>query len=165
MKPERWQLVKEILEETLDAKEDQRAAFLAKRCAGDLDLRKEVEALLAADERASDFLTLTAVAQSGMLPRGEAIGPYRIVRLIGEGGMGEVYEAEQGKPVRRRVALKLVKLGMDTRQIVARFDADHPDAVFRVLADSTRGRKQAMRRCASRQTPRARRGARASSPT
>ncbi len=51
------------------------------------------------------------------------IGPYRILQLVGEGGMGEVYEAEQQKPIRRRVALKIIKAGMDSKQVVARFEA------------------------------------------
>jgi non-specific serine/threonine protein kinase/serine/threonine-protein kinase len=52
------------------------------------------------------------------------IGPYRLLQKVGEGGMGEVYEAEQEKPVRRRVALKVIKPGMDSRQVLARFDAE-----------------------------------------
>ena len=55
---------------------------------------------------------------------GTVIGPYRLVRRLGEGGMGEVFEAEQTEPIRRRVALKVIKQGMDTRAVVARFDAE-----------------------------------------
>jgi serine/threonine protein kinase/tetratricopeptide (TPR) repeat protein len=124
MKADRWQVVKAVLDEVLEAEEGGRESLLAERCAGDPDLRREVEALLAADERATDFLRTVTPPAPGALPQGEEIGPYRIVRLIGEGGMGEVYEAEQAKPVRRRVALKFVKLGMDTRQVVARFDTE-----------------------------------------
>ena len=61
-------------------------------------------------------------------PRGQAvterIGPYRLLRVIGEGGMGIVYEAEQETPVRRKVALKLIKWGMDTREVIARFESE-----------------------------------------
>ena len=52
------------------------------------------------------------------------IGPYRLVQKLGEGGMGEVWLAEQSEPVRRRVALKMIKLGMDTEQVIARFEAE-----------------------------------------
>src|SRR3989442_15906231 len=55
---------------------------------------------------------------------GQKIGPYRIVQLLGEGGMGAVYLAEQVQPIRRRVALKIIKLGMDTREVIARFESE-----------------------------------------
>ena len=69
-----------------------------------------------------DDETLGKPGRSADLP--ERIGPYRILAQIGEGGMGVVYLAEQTKPVRRRVALKLIKLGMDTKQFIARFEAE-----------------------------------------
>ena len=65
----------------------------------------------------------TAAAESGV-PAAEPIGGYRILRKLGEGGMGEVYEGEQQHPVRRKVALKLIKWGMDTKQVVARFESE-----------------------------------------
>ncbi len=66
--------------------------------------------------------TETARPQSPIPP--ERIGPYRLLQKLGEGGMGEVYEAEQEKPVRRKVALKIIKPGMDSRQVLARFEAE-----------------------------------------
>src|SRR5687767_4885191 len=69
--------------------------------------------------------TLIATARSVFKPP-EQIGPYRIARLLGEGGMGAVYLAEQSEPIRRSVALKLIKLGMDTHEVVVRFEADVP---------------------------------------
>ncbi len=65
-----------------------------------------------------------AVADDQLLEQPTQIGPYRILRLLGEGGMGVVYDAEQTKPIKRRVALKLMKIGMDTKEVVARFDAE-----------------------------------------
>ncbi len=66
----------------------------------------------------------TTMAQDAQLDAQEVIGPYRILQKIGEGGMGDVYLAEQIEPVRRRVALKTIKHGMDTKQVVARFESE-----------------------------------------
>jgi non-specific serine/threonine protein kinase/serine/threonine-protein kinase len=103
-----------------------RAAFLAEACGADASLRSEVESLLAADPgRAGGFgstLTATFAARPEFLREGEVVGPYRVGELIGEGGMGEIYRAEQLRPLRREVALKVVKAGMDTRQILRRFE-------------------------------------------
>src|ERR1017187_2673909 len=124
----------------------QRAACLDHACAGDAALRQRVEELLQAGDAAGDFLENPAAApaaQTGTGPPpvvpseklGECIGRYKLLQQIGEGGCGVVYMAEQEEPVRRRVALKVIKLGMDTRQVVARFEAerqtlalmDHPN--------------------------------------
>jgi serine/threonine protein kinase/tetratricopeptide (TPR) repeat protein len=118
---------------------EQRAAYLDQACAGDPALRRGVEALLGALERAGGFLTQPAVTVPGDAPitekAGDRIGRYKLLQEIGEGGCGVVYMAEQEDPVRRRVALKVIKLGMDTKQVVARFEAerqalalmDHPN--------------------------------------
>ncbi|MGE3819276.1 MAG: protein kinase [Isosphaeraceae bacterium] len=120
---------------------DQRRELLDRECADDAALRAEVECLLDADAQASGFLDRPAdglgVARGlGDLPDqeivpprsvervGSAIGPYRLLRQIGEGGMGTVFLAEQAEPIRREVALKVVKPGMDTRQVIARFEAE-----------------------------------------
>ena len=119
----------------------ERAAYLAKECGADADLRARVEAMLRDAEAAEDFFSdkenaLAEAADTSMKEGpGTVIGLYKLLQKIGEGGMGEVYMAEQCEPVIRKVALKIIKLGMDTRQVVARFEAerqalammDHPN--------------------------------------
>jgi non-specific serine/threonine protein kinase/serine/threonine-protein kinase len=137
MTPERWQRVEELYHAALARSESDPAAFLADACAGDEALRREVESLLAQPAAAEAFLAgpaaliaaqlvsdsrTTAAAPS--LPAGTVIGPYHLLQLIGHGGMGEVWQAEQKQPVRRRVAVKLIKAGMDTREVVARFESE-----------------------------------------
>jgi serine/threonine protein kinase/Tfp pilus assembly protein PilF len=111
---------------------DRRAAFLDGACAGEATLREEVESLLAAQESAGDFLgaitiddaRTKTIAPPSTVAIGTRIGRYRLVSLLGEGGFGIVYHARQEGPVRRDVALKLVKPGMDSRQVLARFAAE-----------------------------------------
>jgi hypothetical protein len=119
-----------------------RAAYLHEACGDNTQLRSEVEALLAAHERLP--AAASAVGLEGELtldppilltPPGTVIGRYKLLEPIGEGGYGVVFMAEQTSPVHRKVALKIVKAGMDTRQIIARFEAerqalalmDHPN--------------------------------------
>ena len=126
--------------EISDPKE--RAAYLDRVCGDNDKLRAEVEALLHADAEAGDFLEsppvgpdVTVNASPRIEGPGTRIGRYELLELIGEGGMGLVYLAEQKEPVKRRVALKIIKPGMDTRQVIARFEAerqalavlDHPN--------------------------------------
>src|SRR6266404_1918624 len=118
----------------------ERAAFLDRACARNALLRAEVEALLQAHQKPQRLL------DAPLSPRrtidepvrerpGTVIGPYKLLEQIGEGGFGVVFMAEQHHPVRRKVALKVLKPGMDTRQVVARFEAerqalalmDHPN--------------------------------------
>lgn len=113
---------------------EEREAYLARACGGDADLKGRVLALLRAHERAEVTLGAGDDADESARP-GAPIGPYRLLQRIGEGGMGTVYQAEQTEPVRRTVALKVVKAGMDSRQVLARFQAerqalalmDHPN--------------------------------------
>jgi serine/threonine protein kinase len=107
---------------------EQRQRYLEEACRGDVDLRGEVEALLNAAAEGQDMFgpCEQAGAQSAALVEeaGSVIGGYKLLQKIGEGGMGVVYMAEQEQPVRRKVALKIIKLGMDTRQVIARFEAE-----------------------------------------
>src|SRR5262245_34948078 len=108
----------------------ERAAFLDRTCGGDHALRAAVEALLRARERSGDLLDLpensaVTVDELSVAERPRmVVGAYRLLEEIGEGGFGVVYLAEQTQPVRRKVALKILKPGMDTRQVVARFEAE-----------------------------------------
>ncbi len=111
----------------------ERQEYLDDVCAGDAELRAEVESLLQASVRAGSFLESPVLAprlvhasdeQSISERAGTVIGPYKLLEQIGEGGFGVVFMAEQMQPVRRKVALKVLKPGMDTRQIVARFEAE-----------------------------------------
>jgi hypothetical protein len=133
-----------------------RAAFLDGACQGDPDLRQRLDALLAAHEAPGETFATAAPAAGGTLKVdfadapdeavGQTLGRYKLLERLGEGGCGVVYVAEQTEPVRRRVALKVIKLGMDTKQVVARFEAerqalammDHPN-IAKVLNAGTTG--------------------------
>jgi serine/threonine protein kinase len=108
----------------------ERATFLDQVCAGDSALRQRIERLLARHQQAGSFLESPAAPRlspddelSSEGP-GTRIGPYKLLQQIGEGGMGTVYMAEQEEPVRRKVALKIIKPGMDSAQVIARFEAE-----------------------------------------
>ncbi len=123
---------REIFIDALARDPGDRGAFLADVCAGNEALRRRVEDLLASHEQATGFLEVPAVQQ--MIPGdysspiaeapGSIVGRYKLLEKIGEGGMGIVYMAEQQTPVRRKVALKIVKPGMDSAQVIARFEAE-----------------------------------------
>jgi WD40 repeat protein/serine/threonine protein kinase len=108
-----------------------RAAFLDEACNGNAALRVEVDGLLEAHEQAGGFLRAPAPAPAittpGAAPAegpGTRIGPYKLLQQLGEGGMGVVYMAEQEEPIRRRVAMKIIKPGMDSAQVFARFEVE-----------------------------------------
>ena len=130
-----------------------RSAFLDRACGHDAALRRSLDSLLKAHGRAGDFLEVPAGAAAATLDSappaerpGVTIGRYKLLQEIGEGGMGVVYMAEQREPVRRKVALKVIKPGMDSRDvIVARFEAerqalalmDHPNVAHVLDAGAT----------------------------
>ena len=140
-----WQRIKQVMTEAAARNSPaERAAFLDDACRGDASLRAQVEKLLQAHDHAGAFLEMpalpapgVAVGQSEPLSEkpGDRIGPYKLLQQIGEGGCGVVYMAEQEQPIHRRVALKIIKAGMDTRAVIARFEAerqalalmDHPN--------------------------------------
>src|SRR3954468_9059860 len=150
--------VREIFLKALGKNPAERAIFLDQACAGNAQLQRQVEELLAEEAKVAGFLETPVVAGVRSLPKdaftekgtaileslsekpGQRIGRYKLLQNIGEGGCGVVYMAEQEEPVRRRVALKVIKLGMDTRSVIARFEAerqalammDHPN-IARVL--------------------------------
>jgi serine/threonine protein kinase len=131
--------------------DEERSAFLKEACGGDEQLRDVVERLVADHFRAGSFLEqpvidgdATAAMPPGMEQVGSCIGPYKLRERLGEGGMGVVWAAEQEQPLRRKVALKVIKPGMDSSQVIARFEAerealalmDHPN-IARVLDAGT----------------------------
>jgi serine/threonine protein kinase len=131
----------------------ERAAFLEKICGGDNGLRQRVQRLLDAHDKPGGFLAQPPVQGPATVDTpapaegpGSRIGPYKLLQQIGEGGMGTVFMAEQTEPVRRRVAVKVIKAGMDSRQVIARFEAerqalalmDHPN-IAKVLDAGTTG--------------------------
>ncbi len=124
-----------------------RQAYLSSVCGDDTALRAQVEALLQANDEAGDFLETPVLEPDAIMAEpplsegpGTVIGRYKLLEKIGEGGMAVVYMAEQEQHIRRKVALKIIKLGMDTRQVIARFEAerqalalmDHP-SIAKVL--------------------------------
>jgi serine/threonine protein kinase/formylglycine-generating enzyme required for sulfatase activity len=117
----------------------ERASFLDQACQGNVELRAEVETLLAAHAEAGELPPSSAEATTAFGPGperpGTCVGPYKLLQFLGEGGMGTVFLAEQTEPVRRKVALKIIKPGLDSSQVLARFEAerqalalmDHPN--------------------------------------
>src|SRR5437762_11600967 len=135
---------KQIFIEALDhATPEARAAFLDGACRQDAALRRKVEVMLADHFAADNFMAAPAAEAAPtslvQIPLtegpGTVIDKYKLLEKLGEGGFGVVYMAEQREPVKRRVALKIIKIGMDTREVVARFEAerqalammDHPN--------------------------------------
>src|SRR5262245_2314586 len=146
---------KSIFGKALELEPAARTAYLDEACAGDPGLRARIDGLLAAHVQAGEFLCRPAAEVTAGITGdyepvtegpGARVGPYKLLQQIGAGGMGVVFMAEQAEPVRRTVALKIIKPGMDSRQVVARFEAerqalsmmDHPN-IARVLDAGTTG--------------------------
>ena len=137
MTVERWEQVKDLLHQALSLGPEERAHFLNETCASDAELRAEVESLLSAQENIrSSFMQSPLLANEtgwdptqfavvGALQTGEIFAQrFQLVRRLGEGGMGQVWLAEQTSPLRRQVALKLIKAGMYDEAVVQRFQAE-----------------------------------------
>ncbi len=141
MTADRTKRIATIVDEVFAVPEEDRAALIESACGGDEQLAAEVADLISFRSKAEDpdFVLAETRLQSPDVPGSQlatadlndapaaslgSIGPYRTVRVLGEGGMGIVYEAEQSEPVRRSVALKVIKPGMDSRAIIARFEAE-----------------------------------------
>ena len=132
MTPERWHKIRELYERSLELPENDRDAYVRDVCADDLDLRAQVLGML----DSGDIDDTALAGMPGVMFReqlggneadvvyGTMIGPFKVLEELGEGGMGVVYLAEQTEPIRRRVAVKVIKLGMDTKLVVARFEAE-----------------------------------------
>ena len=129
-----------LFAEALERPAPERAAFLDGACRGDRALRQRLEALLAADREPDKLPPENAPAIKATVKLepppsedetiGKKIGPYKLLQKIGECGCGAVYMAGQEQPVHRRVALKVIKLGMDTKAVIARFEAVRTAAPF-----------------------------------
>ena len=135
MTPDQYHRVEELFEHACTLPVAQRSAFLKQKCGDDVDLRRHVERMLAKDTDGAEHFEYPALGRGFHVGDPEEIerrlreefessGRYRLAEPIGEGGFGTVYRAQQLHPVQRPVALKVVKLGMDTRKLIARFEAE-----------------------------------------
>ena len=140
----------DILLAALDLPEEKREGYLLEACGGNVELKERLCKMLRVAQMEGSFMAkpmfelAQTTAEREIDSTGKVIGPYKLLQVIGEGGMGTVYMAEQSKPVERRVALKIIKAGMDTKQVIGRFEAerqalaimDHPN-IAKVLDAGT----------------------------
>ena len=139
-----WARLRDLFDRAVGLDAGERDLLLERECADAPDLRRRIDELLIAHEAAAGFLAAPTESRASLLSTtrdaddpapGAAIGPYKLLQRIGEGGFGVVYMAEQREPITLQVALKVIKLGMDTKQVIARFEAerqalalmDHPN--------------------------------------
>ena len=138
----------EIFADALARPASERRAFVAQACGGDQAAFARVEAMLALDVEAQGFLETPLISRRAVTPEekpGDIINCYKLLQKIGEGGFGAVWMAEQHEPIKRRVALKIIKIGMDTREVVVRFEAErqalammeHPNIAHVIDAGTT----------------------------
>jgi serine/threonine protein kinase/tetratricopeptide (TPR) repeat protein len=124
MDTRRHSQIKKLFLEACERPRAEREAFIGQACGDDPDLAQEVESLLAfhTEDAAGTLQQPGDTAPGGEIP--DHIGPYKVLRRLGEGGMGVVYEVEREEPIRRRLALKVIKWGMDTAETLARFESE-----------------------------------------
>lgn len=135
MTPERHQRIGELFDAPLEWPSSERGAYLERACGGDSELRRAVERLLANHAETGTFAENRPQKAVFYPSEPDHIGPYKIRKLPGEGGMGAVYLAEQDEPIRKEVAIKLIRPGMGSRTAIARFESerrtpammDHPN--------------------------------------
>jgi len=147
MSADRFARAREIFIQASELAAEDRGPFLEEECGSDAELRADVEELFRFHEMEDVSLLFEAHIRErpSVIEISQRVGNYRILRKLAEGGMGEVFEAEQVEPIRRRVALKIIKWGMDTKEVVARFESerqalalmDHPHIARVYDADAT----------------------------
>ena len=131
-----------MIDQAMDLATEDRQAFLVEACGEDRAMLAEALDLIGFDRPGEELRLEMSTLE---VPLGTRIGPYTLLESIGEGGMGVVYLAEQTEPLSRRVALKIIKLGMDTREVIARFESelqalarmDHPNVARALDAGTT----------------------------
>ncbi len=150
MEPERWRQIEEVFQAALDCEPERRSAFLDTACGGDRSLLQEIESLLGSYQKggfteAPAFHDAVRLIEKDYSVAGRRIGPYRVIREIGHGGLGAVYLAARAdQAFRKEVAIKLIKRGLDTESIIQRFRSerqilaslDHPN-ITRLLDGGT----------------------------
>ena len=132
LKPDSWSRAQALFKAVLQRDAAQRPAFLAEACDGDTQLKAQIEQLLVAHERAKEAMKTPVFGGQAPIDQlvvapatvGDRIGGYLLRDILGEGGFAVVYLAEQTEPIRRQVALKIIKLGLDTKEVIARFQAE-----------------------------------------
>jgi eukaryotic-like serine/threonine-protein kinase len=143
-KSEQWKNLKELFGAVLECEPERRSEFLQRACGSDVELRSELESLLSAYENSSELSQSPWPVGAAEAAAPQFIGPYHLLEKLGEGGMGQVWLAEQSAPVRRRVALKLIRTGFYDNALLLRFQAekqslalmDHP-AIAKVFDAGT----------------------------
>src|SRR4029077_1771210 len=122
--PKHWDSVKDLFGAALEVERELRGAFLLDACGSNESMRAEIESLLSAYEKSSELSQSPWSAAASQTAAPQFVGPYQLLEKLGEGGMGQVWLAEQSAPVRRRVALKLIRTGLYDNALLQRFQAE-----------------------------------------